>query len=80
MLQLLTAPQVLAQPTQAHRYMVDLASNDLDFEGVPTSYKTVDVVVDEPTEDAIATLLQDGGHLEGYGIVKCWTPEDCDCF
>lgn len=29
MLQLLTAPETLAQPTLAHRFMVELASNEL---------------------------------------------------
>ena len=80
--QLLTAPQV--QPTQAHRYMVELASNDLELdaygEAVPKDFKTLDVVVSEPTIEALTTLLQVTGYLNGYGIVSHWIPEDCDCF
>lgn len=78
MFQLLTAPEV--QPTQAHRYMVELASNDIDFEGVPVAFKTLDVVVTEPTLDAISVLLQSSGHLNGWGLVDHWIPQDCDCF
>lgn len=81
-LQLLTALQV--QPTQAHRFMVELASNDLELgaygEAVPKDFKTLDVVVADPTKEAIATLLQVAGHLDGWGIVDHWIPTDCDCF
>jgi len=40
--------------------MVELASNDVDFEGVPVAFKTLDVVT-EPTLDAISVLLQSSG-------------------
>lgn len=76
--QLLTAPEALAQPTQAKRYMVELASSTLDFEGVTVNVKTIDVCVTE--EAAIATVLQAAGHLHGYSIKTYWVPTDCDCF
>ena len=76
--QLLTAPEALAQPTQAKRFMVELASSTLDFEEVTTDTKSVDVCVTE--EAAIPTLLQAAGHLNGWRIVSHWVPESCDCF
>lgn len=84
MFQLLTAPETLAQPTLAHRFMVELVSNELvlDAQGisVPQEFKTVDVCVMSPTVEAIATLLQATGHLDGWNIVSHWVPSDCDCF
>lgn len=84
MIALLTAPEILAQPTPAHRYMVELASDEtvLDRDGipVPAHFKTIDVCVTEPHLEAITELLQANGHLDGWGIVNHWVPEDCDCF
>lgn len=84
MIALLTAPQVLAAPTQSHRFMVELASIEtvLDCEGVPVPayIKKLDVCVAEPCVNAITTELTAGGHLNGYQIVSHWVPEDCDCF
>lgn len=80
MLDLLTAPETLAQPTLAHRFLVELASDktELDCEGVPVpkEFKTIDVVVLEPTEQAIKTLIAAADWLKGYSLVSFWTPED----
>lgn len=82
MLQLLTAPTATA--TQAFRYLVELASNELELdrfgELVPSDYKTLDVVVEFPTIEAITALLQEGGYLNDWGIVGYSVPSDCDCF
>ena len=84
MLQLLSAPETLTSPASAHRFMVELASNELvlDAQGipVPAHFKTLDVCVVEPTREAITTVLKAAGHLEAYQIVDYWTPQDCDCF
>ncbi len=84
MIQLLTAPQVLAAPASTYRYMVELASIEtvLDSKGVPVPafVETLDVVVTEPSLGAITTLLADKGHLDGHQIVKHWVPADCNCF
>lgn len=84
MLQLLTAPETFAQPTLAHRFLVELASNELVLDAqripVPQEFKTVDVCVMSPTLEAIATLLQATGHLDGWGIVSHLVPDDYDCF
>lgn len=61
----------------SYRYMVELASNELDFEGVPESYTTVDVMVAEPNKAAILELLAEKGLLKNWGMVSYWIPEDC---
>lgn len=84
MITLLSTPETLAQPTQAHRYMVEVASIEtaLDSSGVPVpAYcKILDVCVVEPTREEIATVLKLARHLDGYQIVSHWVPSDCDCF
>ena len=84
MITLLSAPETLTAPALAHRYMVQLASieTELDAYGVPVpaTTTTLDVCVVEPSLVAITTLLQAGGHLDGYSIMSYWTPEDCSCF
>lgn len=84
MITLLSAPETLTTPALAHRFLVELASKELvlDAQGilVPQEFKTVDVCVVEPTREAIATLLQAAGHLDGWSIVSHWIPEDCCCF
>jgi hypothetical protein len=77
----LTAPS--AQKTErTYRYFVELASDKLDHERVPEKFQIVDVVVLEPTEQAIKTLIAAAGWLQGYTMVSHWVPEadDCDCF
>ncbi len=80
MFQLLTAPETLAQPTLAHRFMVELASDELELDRdgipVPVDYKMVDLVVTEPTKTAIQTLIAATSWLKGYTMVSHWIPED----
>ncbi len=45
----LTASEAKTTKQHAYRYLVELASNQLDHKGVPASYHTVDVVVLENT-------------------------------
>lgn len=59
-----------------YRYYVELVSTELDFEGVPCRTQIVDVVVVEPTETAVKSLIAATKWLEGYRIVACWTPAD----
>lgn len=84
MFNLVTAPETRTAPTLAHRFMVELTSNEfvLDAQGVPVprEHKIVDVCVTSPTREAIASLLQAVGHLDGWNIKSHWTPTDCDCF
>lgn len=78
MFQLLTSPEALAQPTQSKRFMVQLESKELDFEGVPEDWKILDVCVTDAA--TIKTLLDAAGYLTDWRIVRHWIPEDCDCF
>lgn len=75
-IQLLTAPEAIAQPTQSKRFMVELASKELDWEGVPESVKKLDVCVVEPTLSAITVFLKAAGYLDGWRILSHWVPED----
>lgn len=71
----LTAPS--AQKTErTYRFFVELASDKLDYEGVPESFQIVDVVVLENSEQAIKTLIASAGWLKGYTMISHWIPED----
>jgi len=61
MFQLLTAPQV--QPTQAHRFMVQLASNDVDFECQLTSKRLTYCVRPTWTRRSASALHRTFGRL-----------------
>ncbi len=70
----LTAPT--AQETKlTYRYFAELASNEFDYEGLATHYRVIDVVVLEPTEEAIKTLIAATGWLKGYALVDFWSPQ-----
>jgi hypothetical protein len=77
----LTAPES-TKTDRTYRYFVELALDKLDHEGVPERFQIIDVVVLEPTEEAIKILIAAAGWLDGWSMVSCWVPEadDCDCF
>jgi len=72
----LTVPEAYTAPIQVYRYFCELASNKLDDEGVPEYFRVVDVVVLEPTKEAILQLLAAAEWLRDWGLVSYWTPED----
>ncbi len=74
--QLLTAPEVQAA-TRTYRYFCELASSQLDHNGVPESCCIVDVVVLDDTLSALETVIAAASWLSGYTIVAHWTPSDC---
>ncbi len=76
MLELLTATETFTQATKAHRFMVEVASNEVDFEGVPVDFKVIDVVVTKPSKQAIKSLISAADWLQGYSLVRFWIPED----
>ena len=53
----LTAPEAVGAK-QSYRYYVGIACQKRDWEGVPELTRTIDVVVPQPTPDAITTLTQ----------------------
>jgi hypothetical protein len=65
----LTAPDAIGAK-QSYRYYVELASEQRDFEGVPEFTRTIDVVVTQPTYDAIASLVAACSWLKGYEVVS----------
>lgn len=70
----LTAPA--AQETKlTYRYFAELASLELDYEGLSMHYQVIDLVVLEPTEEAVKTLIAAAGWLQGYTLVKFWSPQ-----
>lgn len=65
----LTAPDAIGAK-QWYRYYVDLASEQRDFEGVPEFTRTIDVVVTQPTPEAIAQVVAACNWLKGYEVVS----------
>lgn len=61
--------------TDTYRYYVELASTQVDPDGVALEFRLVDVVVAEPTRDALATVIADCEWLSGYEIVSYWQPD-----
>jgi len=72
-LAVLTAPEVFAQKLVGYRYYVELVSNKSELQdsrAVPTHTQVVDVVVMQPTRDAIAQLISTCDWLKDYSIVS----------
>ena len=83
----LTTPQ--AEKTQRIYYYkcelaCELASNELELDSygitVPKNVKTVDVVVNEPGVEVIASFIAAVGWLSEYRLVAHWIPSDCTEF
>ncbi|URD53717.1 hypothetical protein [Chroococcidiopsis sp. CCNUC1] len=73
----LTAPEVFSRKLVGHRFLVELVSRKyelLDDRAIPVSTRTIDVVVTQPTFDAIASLIAACSWLKGYSIVSYSEP------
>lgn len=72
--------KAIGNTNTASAYKVELASieSELDAYGneVPVNFKTIDVVVTEPTEQAVRVLIGATDWLDGFGIVQIWKTED----
>lgn len=82
---ILTQVADATQVTQvAYRFLVELALCELTYDDelneVPTDYQIVDVVVNEPTEQAIFNLLKERGYLQKWGVVSYWQEQEGDEF
>lgn len=75
----LTAPDAVGAK-HSYRYYVELASTQLDDDGIPERFRVVDVVVVQPTQSAIENVLSSNDWLQGYSLTSYWQPEDCCCF
>lgn len=70
---MLTAPEVKEQKLTGHRYLVELVSKQVELHedrAVPVSTRTIDVVVTQPTLDAIASLVAACSWLKGYEVIS----------
>ncbi|OWY63653.1 hypothetical protein B7486_51875 [cyanobacterium TDX16] len=77
-LSLVTCPEVSVQKLVGHRYFVELVSNQRELQdnrAVPVSTQVIDVVVVEPTLQAIEQLLASCGWLEEWQIVSYSQPD-----
>jgi len=74
MFALLTAPEI-PQATSAQHFMVEVASNAHDHEGVSLDVRTVDLLVSVPTREAITLAIADVQWLKGYSLVEYWLLE-----
>lgn len=83
MTQQLTAAEVIEQKLTGHRFMVELMTLELELDNlgipVPVDFKVIDVVVAQPTAEAIEQLIASVPFLEAYSVVSFWKPEECDC-
>lgn len=72
----LLTQQVENQAALAYKYSVELASNDYeldyDLNEVPKSWKKIDVLVTERSENAVRNLVASAGWLKDFGIVSIW--------
>lgn len=65
-----------ATPTDSYRFFAELASCELDPEGIPEYFRTIDVVVAEPTQEAIEKEITSRPWLKGYSLISYWTVDD----
>jgi len=72
-LPVLTAPEVFSKKLVGYRFWVELAAKKHELQdnrAVPISTQTIDIVVTQPTEDAIASLVAACSWLKGYEVVS----------
>lgn len=75
-----TLYKLQVEQQRTYHYYVDLVSKELDWEGVPEDEKMIDVVVLEPTLEAITAVVAAAGWLSNYTITSYWVPCDEDEF
>lgn len=77
-LPLVTCPQIYSQKLIGHRYLVKLVSLQVQLQedrAVPVNTQVIDVVVVEPTQNAVEQLLAATGWLESWQIVSYFKPD-----
>lgn len=72
----------IAPGSSSYRFFVELASNEVELDAydqaVPVAFKTLDILVVEPTIEAIRKLVAAQNWLSDWSIVDYWQP-DPDC-
>lgn len=71
-----TDPQTSIPGAETYRYYAELASNELDEEGISERFIIADVLVAINCEAAVRQVLDDKGLLHEWGIVAIWQPEE----
>lgn len=78
----LTDAEICPGSPNSYRFFVELASNEVELdaydEPVPVAFKTLDVLVVEPTIEAIRRVIANQNWLKDFSIVDYWQP-DPDC-
>jgi len=80
-LPLVTCPQIYSQKLVGYKFFVELVSKQVEFQDdrlVPVRTQILDVVVVEPTREAIERLLASCGWLEQWQIVSYSRPDATD--
>jgi len=78
LLPVVTCPQIYSQKLVGHKFFVELVSRKCELQdnrAVPVSTQTLDVVVVEPTLQAVEQLLAVTGWLESWQIVSYSRPD-----
>jgi hypothetical protein len=70
----LTSDTAHTSPNQ-YRYFVELASTKLDPDGVPEFWRVIDLVVAQPTKEAVKSAIAQCEWLKGYELVSYWEPD-----
>lgn len=82
-LPLITDARIYEQKIVGHRFFVELVSQSFELQDsypVPKQVEIVDLVVIEPTESALRSLISACGWLQGYKIAEFWQSSDCTEF
>lgn len=74
----LTASDATAD--NSYRFFAELASTKLDYDGIPEYFRIIDVVVAEPTQQAIEREIAKCDWLKEYSLISYWKPEPYTSF
>ena len=81
--QVLTATEVIEQKLDGYRFFVELATLELEIDdwGIPVSKdsRVIDLVVAQPSSEAIEQLIALVPFLEGYSVVDYWQAGGSNC-
>lgn len=72
----ITASEAQTAKQRTYRYFVQLVSTKLDEQGVPESYRVIDLMVLENTWEGIKAVIAAAGWLSAYTIMSHWIPSD----
>jgi hypothetical protein len=74
MMTYLTSTDAHTSPNQ-YRCFAEVASIQTDYEGIPEFWRVIDLVVAQPTEEAIKSAIAECEWLDGFELVSYWEPD-----